>query len=413
MGLMNFSWHKPRLTRTLGLVSCVFFGVGSILGAGIYALIGKVAGQGGFMTWASFLMGALTALMTTFSYAELASMFPRAGGEYVYLNHALGRKWAAFVGTIVVGNSVVTGAAVALGFGGYLTKLIPMPYLWATWAIVVVLFMVNVWGIRLSSTVNILFTLVEISGLLLVIYAGFFHGRPQPFFALPQQGLNGLFLGAAMGFFAYVGFEEIVRLAEETKTPEKTIPRALFIASLIVALLYMAVSVAVTRLLPPDILSASAGPLADALGQWLGQSGVAAIAIIALFATTNTVLANMLGASRVLMSMGQQIKGLAPLSYISPVRHTPLLALVVITIVILALSLIRKIELVALIANLFICVTFILMNVSVIVLRFTHPNLGRPYAIPGRIGKVPIIPVIGLLLTAILLGYAAWGIALA
>lgn len=392
-----------KLNRTLGLTECVFFGVGSILGAGIYALIGKVAGVAGNMLWLSFLIASFVAMCTAFSYAELSSMYPRSGGEFVYAKEAFGRRTGSFIGFLISLNGIVTGSVVALGFSGYFSELTGVEPVLSAFGIILIIFLVNSVGIKESSKVNILFTSIEFSGLLLVLYCALSDGHAPDYLDLPEEGFNGLMTGSILAFFAYVGFEEIVKLAEETKNPSRIIPKALFIANSIVAVIYVLVGLAVLSLMDPLSLSEAENPLAAAIETVLGKKGLIILSIIALFATSNTILSNMLGSSRVLFDMGDELKFLKPLSKIWELRQTPVPALILISLVMASFVLIGDLEYVALIATFIILLTFFLVNLSVIVLRFKAPEKDRPFKIPINLKELPVISTLGLVLILILL----------
>jgi APA family basic amino acid/polyamine antiporter len=178
-----------------------------------------------------------------------------------------------------------------------------VPILVASSGIILLIVLINIVGIRESSTINIIFTVIEISGLLFVIYAAFSNHSEIDCFALPPAGFRGIAIATALVFFSYTGFEEIVKLAEETHEPQTNIPRALMLASGIVVIVYLLVSVSVVAVLPIEKLSASSGPLADVVRLRFGRSGALVISIIALFATSNTILSNILGSSRVILKM--------------------------------------------------------------------------------------------------------------
>jgi APA family basic amino acid/polyamine antiporter len=225
------------------------------------------------------------------------------------------------------------------------------------------------------------------------------------YFELPPGGYNDILAASALAFFAYMGFEEIVKLAEETKNPEKNIPRALFIASIIVIIMYTVVAICAVSAIPFQELSSSESPLADIAGNKFGQTGIIIISVIALFATSNTILSNMLGSSRVLFNISKETKSLKLFSYVSPKQSTPLLSLLVVFVLSCCFSLIGEIETIARIATVFIFVTFIIVNLSVIVLRFKRKSVKRPYKIPFNIYRVPLISAVGIILTVILLIY--------
>jgi APA family basic amino acid/polyamine antiporter len=394
-----------RLKRTLGLAECIFFGVGSILGAGIYTLIGKVAGLSGNVIWISFLIASVAALCTAFSYAELSAAFPKAGGEYVYAKKAFGKNTGVILGIIISFNGIIGGATVAVGFAGYLKDLAGVNLLIGSLAIISLIFIVNASGIRQSSVVNIIFTILEACGLLFVISTALPYLGEVNYTELPPGGMNNIFAAAALAFFAYMGFEEIVKLAEETKNPEKNIPKALFTASFIVIVVYSLVAVCAVSVIPFDELEKSESPLADVVGKTIGSTGILIISIIALFATSNTILSNMLGSSRVLFNMSKETKALKLFSYVSPKRKTPVFALILIFIISSCFALIGKIELIARITTIFVFITFIVVNLSVIVLRVNEKKINRPYRIPINFKNIPLISVFGIMLTLVLLVY--------
>lgn len=393
-----------KLKRTLSLAECIFFGVGSILGAGIYTIIGKVAGFAGNLTWLSFLIASLTALLTAFSYAELSSAYPKAGGEYVYTKKAMGRKFGTAIGFIISLNGIISGATVAVGFGGYLVKLIDTPIVLAALAIIALIFLVNISGIRESSIVNIIFTIIEFTGLVLVIISAFPKIGSVNLLEGTGSGEGAVLMAASLGFFAFIGFEEIVKLAEETKNPQKTIPRALFSASAIVAVMYFIVAVSAVSALPAEKLAASSSPLSDIAEDGLGPTAGLIIVIIALFSTSNTILSNMLGSSRVIYDMAGEVKFMSVFQKVSK-RQTPYAALILILIIMSAFALIGKIEVIAMIANLFIFITFFSINLTVIMLRRSEPQKTRPFKIPLNVSNLPIISFLGMGMTLLLLGF--------
>ena len=394
-----------ELKRTLGLAECIFFGVGSILGAGIYTLIGKVAGIAGNFIWLSFAISSLCAIFTAFSYAELSAAFPTAGGEYVYTKKAFGKTMGQVLGIIISLNGIIVGATVAIGFAGYLANLLEFNKLAGTLGIISIIFLINVSGIRQGSIVNIIFTVIETAGLLIVIFFGISSIGDVDLFEMPSGGINSIVSAAALAFFGYVGFEEIVKLAEETKNPEKNIPRALIAAGFIVTVVYVLVAICSVSVISFEELAKSNSPLADVIGSSLGRNGVLAITIIALFATSNTILANMIGSSRVILDMAKETKIMKRLAYVSPKRKTPIGALILIFVTMTLFALIGNIETIARIATMLIFVVFTVVNLTVIVLRIKEKDLKRPFKIALNVRNIPITSVLGILITLVLLGY--------
>ena len=400
------------LKRTLGLTEVIFFGAGSILGAGIYAIIGKVSGFGGNMTWLSFTIASITAMLSAFSYAELSSMYPQAGGEYVYLKKSMSKKMAIIIGLVITLNGIISGATVSIAFAGYLSNLWEISLFLACVGIIALVWLVNVIGIRQSSVMNIIFTIIEMGGLLIVLYISIPYWGEVNYFELPEGGVNYIFVGAALSYFAYIGFEEIVKLSEETIKPEKNIPKALFSATGIVMIVYFLVAIAAVSVIPWEQLSQSDSPLSDVVESEMGKTGVTIITLVALFSTTNTILSNMMGSSRVLYTMGQDNKKLSLFSRILPKNKTPFPALVLVSIVMIAFAAIGKLEVVALIANFFIFITFLFVNISVIVLRKKDKDAERPFRVPLNIGNVSVLSYIAVAATLLLLGYSIYGLTL-
>ena len=393
------------LDRSLGLGQIIFFGVGSILGAGIYTLIGKVAGHAGNLTWLAFLIASFTAMLTAFSYAELSAAYPKSGGEYVYVKRAFGQRMGTFIGLVIASNGIISAATVSLGFAGYFTELIQVPIWPVAVGILFLLFAVNAIGIQASSNVNMVLTGVEILGLVVVGVAAFPQLGTVDLLQGAGTGMDGLFFAAALSFFAYVGFEDIVKLAGETRDPQRNIPRALFAANGIVFVIYTALAVLVVGALPWQELADAPAPLSAIVESEWGRTGALFIAVAALFSTGNTMLSNMLGSSRVLSYMGRDVRPMQWMTAVSK-RKIPVRALVLILLVACAFAAIDDIEVVARIATITIFLTFLVVNLSVIALRVKQPDLERPYRIPWSIGGVPVISVLGVLSTLVLLGYA-------
>ena len=224
--------RRYKLKREIGLLEATLYGVGVILGAGIYALIGVGAGIAGNALWISFAIAAIIAGFTALSYAELVGMFPRTAAEYVYTKKAFGKDTLAFVVSwLMVITCIVAASTVSLGFCGYLSALLGFgtPIMFAA-GLVVVLSIVNWSGIKSVARFNDVAATLETLGLVVVALAGvwlLFGGNVNiNFFELPPGfGLGGVMSAAALVFFAYIGFEEVANLAEETKQPRKSLKR--------------------------------------------------------------------------------------------------------------------------------------------------------------------------------------------
>ena len=235
---------NPPLKRELGLPEVTLSGVGIILGAGVYVLIGQAAGLAGNAIWLAFCLSAIIALLTGLSYAELSSMFPKAGAEYDYVTNAFNSRLAFVIGWLVFLSGVLAAATVALGFAGYFTALTSIPMLISAIVLLIVLTVLLAYGVKATARVAGIATLIEVSGLVIIIAIGLPHLGSVNYWEMPQ-GYSGLFAASALIFFAYQGFESMVKFSEETKKPETTVPKALILALAISVILYVLVALSV------------------------------------------------------------------------------------------------------------------------------------------------------------------------
>ncbi len=387
--------HPPSLRRTLTLPAVTISGVGVILGAGIYALIGEAAVTAGNALWASFIMSALIASFTGLSYMELSSLFPEASAEYEYTRSSFGDLPAFLIGVMVILSGIVGASTVALGFAGYLNGATGIPMVVAALLLIAGIMAVLLAGIKQSAAVAIVFTLIEAAGLVGIIVIGLPYLGSVDYFEAPG-GLSGIFVAAALIFFAYQGFEEIVKLSDETVEPERTIPKALIFALIITIFLYILVSVCIVSIGGWQAIAGSPNPFAEvAAGVFPG--GYTLFTVIALFATANTGLLMLLASSRILYGMAA--KGRIPeiLSWVHPGRRTPWAAIALCCAASVLFLLPGNIRDVALIANFTLFVTFAVINAAVISLRFSRPDARRLYRVPGTVGKVPVPALLGIL----------------
>jgi len=384
------------LTRSIGLFEAVAYGVGIILGAGIYVLIGPATGLAGNSVWVSFIIGALISSLTGLSYAELSTMFPKAAAEYIYVKRAFKNDLLAFLtGWLIIFTGIVSISTVALGFGGYFKAIFSFPIFFSALILIMLLSLLNFIGIEKSSKVNILFTAIEVGGLLIVIILGMNKFGEVNYFEAPS--ISGIFGAAALMFFAYLGFEDIVNIAEETSNPQKNLPRALLLSIIITAIFYVLVGLAVVNLANWQVLSVSPAPLSFAVSTVLGPNGFSIMSYIALFATANTVLITSIVGSRMIYGMAKDNALPNILSKVHKKTKTPWIAILTIMIFSMLFIFLGDIELVANITSLGVFITFALVNLSLIWLRYKKPNLKRPFKVPLNIRKFPVIPFFGLM----------------
>ncbi|AKB78059.1 Amino acid transporter [Methanosarcina horonobensis HB-1 = JCM 15518] len=392
---------RPELKRELSLVEITLTGIGSILGAGIYVLLGTAAGLAGNLVWFSFLFAGITAAFSAFSYMELSSMYPRAGAEYEFVKRAFGERVGLFVGLLVVYFVIITSSAVAIGFGRYFSNLFGGESLIVAVGLFIVLSLIMVYGVKESARVAILITLIEFSGLLIVMYVGLPYLGTVNYLEAPD--LAGVFEASALIIFAFLGFEDIVRLSQETKDAEKATPRALLIAISVTVFLYICVAISAVSVLDFQALGVSEVPLADVVAVAFGNDAFILMSWIAMFSTMNTVLVVMLGGSRIVYGMADS--GSLPkfLSRVHPRFQTPWTAIFGIALVSSIFVLIGDIIVVANIANFMIFLVFFMVNISLIKLRYTDPGRKRPFKIPLSIGSLPLFPSLGALSAVFLL----------
>ena len=387
---------QPKLARRLGFCEVTLSGIGIILGAGIYALIGQAAGSAGNAVWLSFVFSALVAFFTALSYMELSSMMPDVGAEYEYTARAVGRRMAMVIGWLIIFSGILGAATVSLGFAGYLGGLLPIAVFPAAVLLIAVLCGILLLGVKESAWVAVVFTLIEVGGLLLIIAAGIPCLGRVDYFEMPL-GLSGVVTAAALVFFAYQGVEEMVKFSEETRRPERTVPLALITALVVSTVLYIFVCISAVSVVGWEALAASSAPFATVASAAWGADASLLLSVIALFATANTVLMMMFASSRI--SFGMARAGSLPglLSRVHPGRHTPWTAILLVGGGALFFMFTGDIAFVANIANFTLFVTFVVVNLSVIILRYREPDRPRPFSIPGRLGNFPVFPLLGLL----------------
>jgi len=390
------------LRRLLGLPMLTFYGTGMILGAGIYSIIGQVAGLAGQSLWQGFLLAAAAALLTALSYAELAAMYPTTGAEYIYLRNAFsGQHWlAATTGMTVTFAGCASAATVSLAFASYLEYFVQLPRFLVASSLLIVFTRVGLLGIRHSSWTNVVFTLIEVTGLVLFICLGLQSADFGN--ALAANPTSATLSSAALIIFSFLGFENIVSLAEETKRPEKNIPYAIFLSLLIATILYTLVSLAALALMSPQLLAQTDSAIVDASLQSSPRlAGV--LGGIALFSTANTVLISLVTTSRILYGISQNKALPEVFSKTLHRRRTPWVAALLALFLTLILLLFGKVETLASLASFSTMMVFVAVNAALIRLRRIAPYKNRPFRIPFSVGHIPILPVFGIVICSVFL----------
>jgi basic amino acid/polyamine antiporter, APA family len=397
---------NPTITRTMLTV----FVIGDVLGAGIYALVGEVGGEVGGAIWAAFLLAGVLALFTAASYAELVTKYPQAAGAALYVHRAFRSDFFTFVVAFAVMASGVTSAAtLATAFGGdYLSEFVELPAVLVGLAFIGVITLINFRGIKESVGVNLGLTSIELGGLLLVVVIGLaflLDGGGDPGRALEfKEGESvpiAILGGASLAFFALIGFEDSVNVAEETKDPSRVFPRALFLGLGIAGGVYMLVTVIASMAVPTDDLTASDGPLLEVVDQGPLAVSTKLFAGIALFALTNGALINLIMASRLVYGMSRQ--GIVPeaLGRVHGGRRTPWVAILFVAALAAVLIIIGDLDTLADTTVLLLLFVFVCVNSAVLVLRKEKVEHDH-FRTPG------ILPILGVLACAALIADKAF-----
>lgn len=382
-----------------------FFVVGDILGSGIYAMVGLVTGEVGGAAWMSFGIAAAFALVTIFSYAELITKYPQAAGASLYVNRAFKNDILSFLVTfclLAAGLSAVGSLAQVFG-GRYFQEFLPAPTLIVAAIFVLGLALLNFRGISESIKANFVMSLLELSGLLLILLIGgimLFSGQvdlSRPFeFTGDRSPVAALLAGATLAFFALIGFENAANVAEETKNPSRAYPRALFGGLITAGLLYMAVSFTASMVVPLDTLANSTGPLLEVVNAGPLPIPGWVFSFIALAAVTNTALLAHIMVSRVLYGMAKE--GVVPgiFSKVHAKRQTPWVAIIFATAIILIMITTADLARLADTTVLFILIVFILVHLSLLRLRrdkVEHEHFKAPTFMPylGIIAAVVLL----------------------
>jgi len=401
---------RYKLKRSIGLFQATLYGIGIILGAGIYALIGAGAGIAGNALWLSFLIAAFIASLTGLSYAELASMYPKEAAEYVYTKKAFNRKTLSFVvGWVMLVVGVVSAATVALGFGGYFSYMIGGPPILIAGVLIVLLSFLNYWGMKESAEFNVVSTVAEVAGLIIIIALGMYFfgtsGISENFLEVPETvGAAGILSATALIFFAFIGFEQVANISEETKDAKKVIPKALIISIVVTTIIYILVTVSAIGILGWESLSQSKAPLTEVVGRLLGSDASLFMTILALFATSNTVLVLLIVTSRILYGISCQ-HSLPKVCKKIGKRGTPYIAISLVMVFSILSLFIGGIATVALLTTIGTFIAYLFVNLSLIWLRFKKPRARRPFKAPLNIGRFPVLAFLGVIVCGAMMFY--------
>lgn len=390
------------LRRALSLPLLTLYGLGVTVGAGIYVLIGATTAAAGAHAWVAFMLAAAVISFTALSYAELSTRFPVSAGEAAYVQAGFGRDWIATgVGLLVALSGIVSASAVAIGAAGYLAGLtgVAQPVLIAL--VVVTMGLVAWWGISQSVTVAAIITVIEILGLAFVILWGFGVAErggvasAELWPTAEAEVWGGIAAASLLAFFAFIGFEDMVNVAEEVKDPTHALPRAIFLTLVLATVLYVATCIAVLVSVPLDTLAGAAAPLMLVFAE-APEAVRAGFSAVAIVATVNGVLIQMIMASRVLYGLADRGQLPPMLAHVSPGTRTPSVATACVAAMILGFSLLSPIEALAGWTSQIVLGVFVVVNLALIRIKSRVPDAGDHFHTPT------LVPVFGVLTSALL-----------
>jgi basic amino acid/polyamine antiporter, APA family len=370
---------QAELKRSIGLPLLLFYGLGNIIGAGIYVLIGNISAEAGMYAPVAFLVASVIAGFSAFSYSEMSARYPVSAGEAVYIEEGFHRKnLSRFTGLLIAIAGMVSAATISRGFYGYFAAFYPAPEIVVITMLILFLGLLTVWGISQSVAAAAFLTVIEISGLLLIIWAGkdVLDTVPDhvdallPPFQFPVW--TGILLGGFLAFFAFIGFEDMVNIAEEVKNPQRTLPAAILLALLIATLIYTLVSLVAVLALDPTTLAESKAPLADMLSA-TSDIDPRLISSISMFAIVNGVLIQIIMASRIIYGMAKKGWIWSGLAKVSKKTSTPVTSSWLVIIIVLNLALWFPLESLAKGTSYLILLVFALVNASLISIKRNNP----------------------------------------
>lgn len=400
------------LKKVLGAFELTMLGIGAIIGTGIFVLTGVAAADyAGPALMLSFIFCGITCAFVALCYAELAAMIPVAGSAYTFGYVGLGEIWAWIIGWDLILEYVVAVAAVAVGWSGYIVELlraggINIPAAFANAPgqkggiinlpavlvlAVITLFLIK--GVSESAKLNNILVVVKLAVVILFIVVGVGHVKPanwNPFFPF---GVNGVFKGAAIIFFAYLGFDAVTTAAEEVKNPQRDLPIGILASLAICTVLYIVVSGILTGIVPYAEFHGNAAPVAYALSSVGIGWGAALVSVGAVAGISSVLLVMTFGATRILFSLSRD--GLLPQVFaeVHPKFGTPVKSTLLVGVMTMILSGFVQIGRLAEMTNIGTLAAFIVVCASVMVLRKKRPDVERPFSCPA----VPVVPIMGII----------------
>lgn len=387
------------LKRTLNLLDATFVGIGAIIGAGIFVVLGIAIGYAGPAVIFSIIIAGIVASFTALSFAELGSAIPKEGGAYTYAYELLSPYAAFVVGCLWIFAQIVAGVAISIGFASYFVTVFPiLPANLVAVLAALALTGLNLIGIKQSTAVNNVLVVIKIAILAVFISIGLLHVNTQNYGNISPTGLFGILQGAGFIFFAYLGFGRIATLGEEVKRPQRTLPLAILIALLVSIVVYILTALTATGLVNYQILANSGSPIAVAAQATGNLTLVTAVSLGALVATASVLLTNLIGLSRVSYAMARNEQLPKTVGKVSSRFGTPYVSILFMGGLLVVLTSFLSLKQSAAITSFALLSTHMVVNLSAIRLRKKIPN-SNGFKMP----LFPLIPILGLISCVILM----------
>ena len=413
--LLTVDKSSKSLKRAIGPLSLIIMGLGCIIGAGIFIVTGIAsANYSGPALVLSFVISAVACIFTALCYAEFASMIPISGSVYTYTYVAMGEVWAWMIGWVLIFEYLISASAVAVGWSSYIVGLLNstgfiLPQIITNppgiglinlpaFLIIALLTGILVLGAKESARFNAVIVLINVSIILLFIIVGATFINPANYHPFMPYGWTGVVQGAAMVFFAYIGFDAVSTAAEETKNPQRTLPIGIIGSLIISSILYIAVAAVLNGMVPYNLLN-NAAPVTFALEKVGANWAASIVSFGALFGLTSVLLTSLFGQTRIFYSMSRD--GLLPgvFSKIHPDFRSPVLSTIIVGAVASIISAFLPLSVIIELVNIGTLSAFIFLALSIIILRKQQPDIERKFRCP----LVPLIPVLSIIFCVFLI----------
>ena len=404
--------NETQLKRSISFPKLLFYGLGTMVGGGFYALMGKVAGEAGMATPFAFLLAGVLALINAFTYGELSSRYPVSAGEAHYVLEAFNSKIISqLVGWLVIATGVVSAATLVVATVGFLQDIMIFPASAGIILLVLIMGGISIWGIGESVWAVLIITIIEVGALIYVAFIT--SGNLQPITEITSQlsitsldafMLTGILSGAFLGFYAFIGFEDMANMAEEVINAKKSLPKAMLGSVIITTIIYVLVSGIAVLSVSPSVLASASTPLAKVV-EGTGPTSIAFLTAVSILTGINGALVQIIMASRVLYGMGKKSQVLHTFSHINKRTQTPIKATIVSVVIILMLALFFPLRGLAEATSAIILSLFALLNLALLKIKKTTSQASQEAVI------YPIwVPMIGFAVCIGMLIFKLWTI---